>query len=114
MAKLTIDKFLDSFDSSVNSNTFWLSFDIADDESWEVSTFLIRQLKTGIFHFEMIKQDIERGWNIYSEWVLPKVWKTPTFVQKPGNTWNGNTEIEFEEVSEERVKDLLVDLLSGQ
>ena len=114
IVKPNIDKFLDALDSAVNSNTFWLSFNIADEDALEVSKFLIRQLRTGIFHFEMVKQDIERGWNTYSDWVLPKDWETPTFVQRPGNTWNGNLVITSEEKSEEEIIDLLTDLLTGQ
>lgn len=108
------DKLLDALDKSANSNSFWLSFEIANEESFDVSVFLISTLKTTVFHYELMKQDLERGWNNYSEIVLPKDWKIPIFVQKPGNTWNGNTDLKFELVLEDKVRELLIDLLTGQ
>ncbi|WPP47974.1 hypothetical protein [Catalinimonas niigatensis] len=108
------DKLLDALDKSANSNSFWLSFEIANEESFDVTKFLIHTLRTTVFHYELMKQDLERSWNNYSEIVMPKDWNTPIFVQKPGNTWNGNTDLKFELVSEDKVRELLIDLLTGQ
>ena len=108
------DRLLDALDKSVNSNSFWLSFEIVDEKSFDVSEFLIHLLRTTVFHYELMKQDLERGWNNYSEIVIPKDWNTPIFIQRPGNTWNGNENLIFELVAEYKVKELLIDLLTGQ
>lgn len=109
-----VNNILDKLDKSANSNTFWLPFSISNDKEFELQEYLIKQLRTGRFHFEVVKQDIERGWNNYSEMVFPKNFDTPAFVQVPGNVWNGKDKIEYEELTKESAKDFIIDLLTGE
>ena len=108
-----IHKLLDKLDSAVNSNSFWIELEVPSS-GFELDQVLVQHLKTGNFHFELVKQDINRGWYHYSEMVLPKHSKQPVLIQRPGNTWNGKEEIKYEEISKSTVADHLMDILTGK
>ena len=46
--------------------------------------------------------------------MIPKSTELPFFITRPGNTWSGKEEIEYQLVPEELVKEHIVDLLSGE
>lgn len=108
-----IHKLLDKLDIAVNSNSFWIGLGLPAGE-FELGNVLAQHLRTGNFHFELVKQDIDRDWNHYSEMVFPKNYEQPVLIQKPGNTWNGNEEISVEEVSKTILAEHLEDILTGQ
>jgi len=108
-----IHKLLDKLDSAVNSNSFWIELGVPSG-AFELDQVLVQHLRAGNFHFELVKQDINRGWYHYSEMVLPKHSEQPVFIQRPGNIWNGTEEIKFEEVSKITLIDHLIDLLTGK
>jgi hypothetical protein len=70
-------------------------------------------LRTGSFHFELVKEDLHRGFNDYSEMVFPKGFDRPTFLQKPGNVWNENEKLTIDLISKKEANDIFYDLLTG-
>ena len=113
--KSEIEILLDSLDKSVNSNTAWLHFGINSTRNFELQKFLLNQLRTGFFHFSICENDINRGWEHYVSIVYSKDWKdTMIMLPKPGNSWNGNEHLTIEDITEEKAKDLIIDLLTGE
>ena len=108
-----IHKLLDKLDTAANSNSFWIELGIPAGEL-ELGKVLVQHLRTGNFHFELVKQDINRDWNNYSEMVFPRNYEQPVLIQRPGNTWNGNEEIKFKEISKTIITEHLIDILTGQ
>ena len=106
-----IHKFLDKLDIAVNSNSFWLELGIPEG-NFDLKNVLVQHLRTGNFHFELVKQDISRDWNNYSESVCSKNHDQPVLIQMPGNTWNGKENLEIDKISSEDVKGHLVDILT--
>jgi hypothetical protein len=113
MRRPEIDILLEAIDTAANSNSYWLSFGIASD-GFDLERFIIAQLKTGNFHFELVKEDLERGLNGYSEMIFPKNADSPTFLPRPGNVWNGKESISFDALTDKQIKDLLIDLIGEQ
>lgn len=107
-----IHDLLDKLDQALNSNSFWLELGIPDGK-FNLEQVLLQHLKTGNFHFELVKQDIQRDWNHYSERIFPKNQDHPILLQRPGNTWNGNERLTTEEISIVKVEALLLDQLTG-
>jgi len=107
-----IHKLLDQLDTAVNSNSFWVELEIPSGE-FELSKILIQHLKTGNFHFELVKEDINRDWNHYSEMVFPKNYEQPVLIQRSGNTWNGREDINYVEISKDILTEHLIDILTG-
>jgi len=113
--KSEIEILLDSLDKSVNSNTAWLHFGINSTKNFELQKFLLNQLRTDFFHFALCENDISRGWEHYVSIANSKNWKdTMIMLQKPGNTWNGNEHLTIEEITQDKTKDFIVDLLTGE
>lgn len=108
-----IHKLLDKLDLAANSNSFWIDLGLPSGKM-ELNEVLVQHLRTGNFHFELVKQDINRGWNNYSETVFPKDQEQAILIQRPGNTWNGKEDISFEEISKATLSDRLTDLLTGK
>ena len=108
-----INRFLDKLDSVVNSNSFWLELGVPSGK-FKLNEILVQHLRTGNFHFELVKQDINRNWNHYSEMVFPKNSEQPVLIQRPGSTWNGREEIRFEEISQVILSEHLFDILTGK
>ncbi len=108
-----IDKLLDKLDTSVNSNSFWIELEVPTSR-FELGQVLVQHLRAGSFHFELVKQDINRDWNHYSEMVFPKQYEQPVLIQRPGNTWSGNEAIKFEEIPKTIITEHLIDILTGQ
>ncbi|WP_271766710.1 hypothetical protein [Aquimarina algiphila] len=113
MLKKEVDVLLNALDESVNSNSYWITLSINENENQFIDDVL-QHLKTGSFHFELVKQDLTRGYNEYSEIVFPKCFENPVFIQKPGNVWNGNEMLNIEVISKKMVEDLLMDMLTGK
>jgi len=112
--KSEIEILLDSLDKSVNSNTAWLHFSINSTQNFDLEKFLLNQLRTGHFHFKLVKSDINRGWENFVSLTYSKNWKdTMIILQKPGNTWNENENLTIEKISYEKAKNFIVDLLTG-
>ncbi len=113
--KSEIEILLDSLDKSANSNTAWLHFDINSPSTFDINEFLLTQLKTGYFHFTLVESDINRGWEHYVSLSFSKNWKdSMIMLQRPGTTWNGNTNLEINRITDDRAKELVVDLLTGE
>lgn len=108
-----IHKLLDKLDIAVNSNSFWIELGVPAGE-FELEEVLVQHLRTGNFHFELVKQDINRDWNHYTDLVFPKNYEKPVLIQKPGNTWNGNEKIKLDKISQTTITDHLVDILTGK
>ena len=108
-----INNLLDKLDRSVNSNSFWIELGIPKGE-FELEKILLQHLKTGNFHFELVKQDVNREWEHYSEIVFSKQATQPTLIQCPGNTWNGIENIDYKEISKDYLSEHLIDILTGE
>lgn len=76
MNRKLINTLLNQLDSTVNSNSFWLEFDVPDSD-FAVEKVLLQHLKTGNFHHQLTVADIERGWYHYSEMVILQTKKNP-------------------------------------
>jgi hypothetical protein len=115
MSNLSVEEILSKFDTALNSNTLLLHFGINNVPEFDLQRFLINQLRTGCFHYEIVINDIERGHNNYSAMIFNKDYTSgqPVFVPRPGNVWNGKEEIDYIRMSTQNVKLLLIDLLSG-
>ena len=107
-----INELLDSLDKTVNSNAFFIELGIPDGEH-EINNIMVQHLRTGNFHYELVKQDIYRGWNHYAEMVFPKQGNIVCMIPRPGNTWNGNENIRYKKISHVYLIELLHDLLTG-
>ncbi len=109
------NKLLDELDTVVNSNTFWITLDILEDEEFDITRTLIQHLKTGSFHYEIVKQDVERGWTHYSQLIFSDLQEPPipVLLQRPGNIWNGNTGFTIKQPTKVQVIELLTDILIG-
>ena len=110
--RVLVDQLLDGLDLAANSNSFWISLDLPIGD-FDLAEVLLRHLESGNFHYELVKEDIERDWNLYTEVIFPKSFDQPLTLQKPGNTWNGNSVLEIEEIDQGKMKAFLVDLLTG-
>ena len=105
---------LNSIDISANSNTYWITLPIGENnKNLSINNVLFQYLKSGNFHYELVKEDIERGFNDYSELVFPKGFENPILIQKPGNVWSGIRKIKMKEITKIEVSELLNDLLTG-
>lgn len=113
MRKKEVDVLLDALDKSANSNSYWITLTINENKH-QFFNDILQHLKTGSFHFEMVKEDLFRGFYEYSEIVFPKGFDNPIFLQKPGNVWNGNEKLTIEVVSRKMTEDLLIDMLTGK
>jgi len=112
--KTPIEILLDHLDESANSNTAWLDFS-SHSETLDLQRFLLNQLKSGYFHFQLLQSDINRGWEHYVEINLSARWKNSILIlPKPGNTWNGNTDLSFKQITIEEAKSYIVDLLTNE
>lgn len=106
---------LDALDTTLNSNTAWLHFDIYEASQFELNRFLINQLRSGMFHLKLVENDLSRGWENLVSVVYSKHWRhQPIILPLPGNSWNGKKDLTFTEISEKKVADYLTDLLTGQ
>lgn len=112
--KSDIEILIDSLDKSANSNTAWLHFSINSTKTFELKSFLLKQLETGYFHFNLVQSDINHGWENYVDLISSKNWQDSTILlQKPGNTWNNNDKISIEEITIDKAKNYVIDLLTG-
>ena len=112
--KYSIEPLLDALDQALNSNTAWLHFDIYASQSFELNRFLIKQLESGFFHLKMVENDLHRGWENFFSITYSKFWKDkPIMIPLPGNCWNGNKNLSINEISEKKIRDYLIDLLTG-
>ncbi|MBB6464142.1 hypothetical protein [Flammeovirga kamogawensis] len=107
-----INNLLDKLDTSVNSNSFWIELGIPKANT-DLGQILVQHLKTGNFHFELMKQDIERGWEYYVETVFQRNTEQSFLIPRIGNTWNGTKEISYKEINRKHTSELLFDLLTG-
>ena len=112
MRRKEIDILLEALDRAANSNSYWISLGIME-ENERLETDIIQHLRTGSFHFELVKEDLHRGFNDYSEMIFPKGFDTPTFLQKPGNVWNGVEKLRIDKTDKSLAKEFLIDLLTG-
>lgn len=108
-----IHRFLDALDGAANANAFWLELGIPE-ESMALDALLLYHLRSGNFHFELVKQDIIRDWNNYSEVIFPRHADLPVVLPRPGNTWSGQESINAQPIERDQVEALLMDLLTGQ
>lgn len=113
MRRKDIDILLEALDNSANSNSYWITLDIDEDKN-RFSDNIIQHLKTGSFHFELVKEDLHRGFFDYSEMVFAKGFDTPNFLQKPGNVWNGTEKLTIESITKKKARELIFDLLTGE
>lgn len=109
----SIHKLLDKLDTAVNSNSFWIELGLPSGE-FEIGKVLVQHLKTGNFHFELVKQDISRDWNNYSEMVFSKSLDQIVLIPRPGNVWNGKEKINYQEIPRNTIYEHLFDLLTGK
>jgi hypothetical protein len=106
---------LDALDTTLNSNTAWLHFDIYEATQFELNRFLINQLRSGMFHLKLVENDLARGWENLVHITYSRHWKNqPIMLPLPGNSWNGKEGLTFTEISEKKVAEYLTDLLTGQ
>jgi hypothetical protein len=105
---------LDALDKTLNSNTAWLHFDIYEASLFELSRFLIKQLRSGMFHSKLVENDWNRGWeNLVSITYSKHLKNQAIILPLPGNSWNGKEELTYTEISEKKVAEYLTDLLTG-
>lgn len=107
-----IDILLETLDKTLNSNSLWITLNLTEDKE-QLETDIIRHLRTGSFHFELVKEDLNRGFNDYSEMIYPENYNTPFVLQKPGNLWNGVEQLTINEIETSLARDMLIDLLIG-
>jgi hypothetical protein len=109
------DSLFAKIDKAINSTTYLLQFSITNPVDFDVERFLLQQLRTGCFHYELVVQDLERGIQNYSTIVLypAPAERLPVFIPRPGNVWNGKLSLTSEKISLHTAKELLSDLLSG-
>ena len=112
MNKDTINSLLDALDGSINSNTFWLELEMPEDEN-QIAKVLQRHLEYGTFHHALVIQDIERGWNQFSDVVYSSLSKSPIVIPRPGNSYNREGALEIHLLSRLEMIDLLHELLTG-
>lgn len=108
-----INSLLDALDTAANANAFWLELG-TPKSTFDLEQLLLQHLRTGNFHFELVKQDIRREWNNYVEVIFPQNADLPVLLPKPGNTWNGTETISSQALAADEVEALLMDLLTGQ
>ncbi|WP_070138509.1 hypothetical protein [Crocinitomix algicola] len=113
MRRKEIDILLEALDKTTNSNSYWITLGITEEKE-QLETDIIQHLRTGCFHFELVKEDLHRGFNDYSEMIFPKGFDTSTFLQKPGNVWNGAEELTIDKIDKSLVKEIIIDLLTGE
>jgi len=107
-------RLLDALDESMNAKTAWLEFSVGGGhDRFDLQFFLLRQLRAGYFHYELVEADLERGWDRYVNFLFPAkskgvVWPLP----KPGNVWNGKETLTITEVDFEMVERYLKDMLT--
>lgn len=98
-----IKAFLDGVDLVLNSNTFLLElkadFTDAEKATEEVSEFI----RSGTFKNQILKQDLERGWENYHYLGVPDV---------EGDLFKPNFRIELKELSNEASIDYLRNMLT--
>lgn len=105
---------LDCLDTSVNSNTAWLHFELSTGTALDLQAFLLSQLETGHFHFALVKNDIIRGWDNYVRISYPEHKNNDVIrLLYPGTTWNGKTELDLQPISLQLARELIIDLLTG-
>ena len=109
---MPISTLLDHLDKSTHSNTAWLDFPVSRSGSFDLEAFLLRQLRSGQFHFQLIKNDLERGWDRYVSKVFGKTWETMIHLPNPGNVWNGNERLSIAPLTIEQVIARLYDLMT--
>lgn len=90
MRRKAVDHLLEALDQAVNSNSYWITLSTNEDKK-QLANDLVQHLRTGSFHYELVKEDLNRGFYDYSEMVFVKGFETPTFLQKPGNVWKSIT-----------------------
>ncbi|MFK8046537.1 MAG: hypothetical protein AB8B72_13655 [Crocinitomicaceae bacterium] len=112
MRRKEIDTLLDALDTAVNSNSFWITLPVNEDKNM-LEKDIIQHLKTGSFHFELVKDDIRRGLYQYSELIFPKGIVSPTVLQTPGNVWNEKENLTMKLITREMTTEFLIDLLTG-
>jgi len=112
MRRKAVDILLESLDESVNSSSYWITLGVSEGKS-KLKADLLQHLETGSFHFELVKEDIGRGFYDYSEMVFAKGFDSPSFLPKPGNVWNGTSDLKIEALSKQKSFELLLDLLTG-
>lgn len=103
---------VEHLDCSANSNSYWITLETSSDSN-QLANNLLNHLKTGSFHFELVKEDLRRGYYDYSEIIMINEFSAPIVLPKPGNVWNGNENLALEPISVETVKQLLFELLTG-
>ncbi len=113
MRRKEIDILLETLDKTANSNSYWITLNISEDKE-QLKTDIIQHLRTGSFHFELVKEDLYRGFNDFSEMIFPKGFDTPTFLQKPGNVWNGIEKLTIDEIDKFLAREMIIDLLTGE
>ncbi len=105
---------LDALDQVLNSNTAWLHFDVFETQYFELERFIVRQLRSGMFHLKLIENDLSRGWENLVSITYSKHWKdSPVILPIPGNSWNGKEQLTITEISEKKAGEYLTDLLTG-
>jgi hypothetical protein len=113
MRRKEIDILLEGLDKTANSNSYWITLSIKEEKG-HLKTDIVQHLRTGSFHFELVKEDLHRGFNDYSEMIFPKGFASPTFLQKPGNVWNGVEELTIDKIDKSLAKEMIIDLLTGE
>lgn len=113
MRRIEVDILLEALDKSANSNSYWITLPISEDKNL-LSHDIVQHLRTGSFHFQLVKEDIQRGFNDYSEILFAKGFDTPIFLPKPGNVWNGNEQLTINPISKQETNCILHDLLTGE
>lgn len=112
--KNEIDILLDSLDSCANANTAWLPFDLNSSPDFDIEAFLLTQLKSGQFHFALVKSDIIRNWDYYVRVSYPENPRQQEIrMLRPGTTWNGTTELTVQAIATGLAQELLTDLMTG-
>lgn len=112
--KKEIEILVDLLDKSANANTAWLQFELNAAAAFDLHAFILAQLKSGHFHFALVKSDIIRGLENYVCLSYPKHPKHDIIrLLYPGTTWNGTTELKIESIATDLAKELIIDLLTG-
>ncbi len=100
---------------STNANTMFVSFDRGSQKDFVLQDFLLKQLKSGMFHYAMQKADLELGYEWYMERIIDHwFWGQLTIVHKPWNTRNGNEDLLIEKISEAEALTILLDIMHNK
>ncbi len=99
---------LKAIDNNLNSSTILVEFQSPYSKYFEMTSFLMEQLKSNAFHQKLVESDIFRGFDNYVGYDIEnEVLQKTAF---PGTTYNNQEQLILEEMSEYEFKQLLISI----